>query len=102
MTVNSYGSFPLPGGIDWMHWVERWDRMQERCLARRAERIELLVNLVRDTVQPVKRVLDLGCGKGSLMRPLLDAFPDTEVQGIETVMRFTARFADCPVSATTD
>jgi trans-aconitate methyltransferase len=57
--------------------------MQERYLVRRAERIELLVGLVRGTVSPVKRVLDLGCGTGSVMQPFLDGFPSAEVYGID-------------------
>jgi SAM-dependent methyltransferase len=68
---------------DWQHWVERWDRMQERYLVRRDERIELLVQLVRSTASPVQRVLDLGCGTGSLMQPILEAFPDAEIYGVD-------------------
>ncbi len=79
------GSKPLqlPGNIPWQHWVERWDRMQERYLVRRTERIRLLVDLVRATVSPVARVLDLGCGTGSLMQPFLDAFPNAEIYGVD-------------------
>ena len=73
----------LPNDIDWQHWVERWDRMQERYLVRRAERIQLLVGLVREAVSPVQRVLDLGCGTGSLMHPFLDAFSEAEIYGID-------------------
>jgi len=35
----------LPSNIHWQHWVERWDRMQERYLVRRDERIRLLTRL---------------------------------------------------------
>jgi SAM-dependent methyltransferase len=73
----------LPDGIRWQDWVERWDRMQERYLVRRAERIELLVSLVHGTVSPVRRVLDLGCGTGSLMQAFLDGFLSAEVYGID-------------------
>jgi trans-aconitate methyltransferase len=73
----------LPSDIQWQHWVERWDRMQERYLVRRVERIKLLVSLVRESVSPVKRVLDLGCGTGSLMQPFLEAFPEVEIYGID-------------------
>jgi SAM-dependent methyltransferase len=73
----------LPTNINWQHWVERWDRMQERCLVRRTERIELLVSLVREAVNPVRRVVDLGCGTGSLMQPFLEAFSDAGVYGID-------------------
>ena len=57
--------------------------MQERYLARRAERIRLIVRLVRETVSPVTRVLDLGCGTGSLMKAFLDAFPEAEAYGVD-------------------
>src|ERR1044071_5401787 len=57
--------------------------MQERYLVRRTERIQLLVGLTRATVNPVRRVLDLGCGTGSLMHPFLDAFPEAEIYGID-------------------
>jgi SAM-dependent methyltransferase len=73
----------LPSNIQWQHWVDRWDKMQERYLVRREERIQLLVHLVREAVRPVKRVLDLGCGTGSLMQPFLDAFPEAEICGID-------------------
>jgi trans-aconitate methyltransferase len=73
----------LPHNIQWQQWVERWDRMQERYLVRRDERIKLLVRLVREAVSPVSRVLDLGCGTGSLMQPFLDAFPEAEIYGID-------------------
>jgi SAM-dependent methyltransferase len=73
----------LRSNIQWQHWVERWDTMQERYLVRRDERIKLLVRLVRETVCPVRRVLDLGCGTGSLMQPFLDAFPEIEMYGID-------------------
>ena len=57
--------------------------MQERYIARRAERIGLMVRLARETVSPVKRVLDLGCGTGSLLKAFLEAFPEAEVWGVD-------------------
>lgn len=73
----------LPADIDWRHWVERWDRMQDRYLVRRAERIGLIVGLIRETVNPVSRVLELGCGTGTLMEPILQTFPSAEVCGVD-------------------
>jgi len=81
--MTTSNPFHVPDGIQWQVWVKRWDKMQERYLVRRAERIEVLVHLVRGTVSPVRRVLDLGCGTGSLMQPFLDAFPNAEVYGID-------------------
>ena len=77
---------PLPG-FDAQHWIERWDRMQERYLVRRAERFATMVYLVKESSDgrgtPVTRVLNLGCGPGSVMEPFLDAFPQTEVYGVD-------------------
>ncbi len=81
--MSTTKSLQLPNNIQWQHWVERWDRMQERYLVRRDERIKLLVRLVQESVSPVSRVLDLGCGTGSLMQPFLDAFPEAEVFGVD-------------------
>lgn len=57
--------------------------MQERYLVLREERMKLLVSLVREAVSPVERVLDLGCGTGSLMQPFLEAFAAAEIYGID-------------------
>ena len=57
--------------------------MQERYLVRRKERIQLLVALTGRTVSPVRSVIDLGCGTGSLMQPFLEAFPRAKVYGID-------------------
>ena len=75
--------FELPEGVDWGHWVERWDRMQERYLVRRDERMELIVHLIRDTQSSVRCVVDLGCGTGSLMLAVLRAFPRAQVFGLD-------------------
>lgn len=72
-----------PAGLDWQSWVDRWDRMQERYLVQRAERFEVIARLIRATQQTVAKVVDLGCGTGSLMLGVLEAFPDAEVFGID-------------------
>ena len=41
------------------------------------EQVELMVRLLRARNQPVRRVLDLGCGDGFLATPVLDAWPDS-------------------------
>jgi trans-aconitate methyltransferase len=76
-------SFQLPNGFRWQDWVGRWDKMQERYIVRKSERIELLIHLVGAARYPVRQVLDLGCGTGSLMQPFLDAYPEAEVYGID-------------------
>jgi SAM-dependent methyltransferase len=72
-----------PPDLDWQHWVDAWDRMQERYLVQRVERFESIVRLIGETQPSVAAVLDLGCGTGSLMSSVLEAFPDARVTGID-------------------
>jgi ubiquinone/menaquinone biosynthesis C-methylase UbiE len=73
----------LPAGIDWRYWIERWDRMQDSYLPHRAERFALMVEMIAATQRSVTRVLDIGCGTGSLMLPVLEEFREAEVFGID-------------------
>ncbi len=73
----------LPVPMNWAEWVSRWDRMQERYIARRAERFEIITRLVQDTQGPRARFLDLGCGTGSLMAFLLKNIPGSLSSGID-------------------
>jgi SAM-dependent methyltransferase len=72
-----------PADLDWQSWVDRWDRMQQRYLVKRAERFEIIVGLIKATQQTVSSVVDLGCGTGSLMLAALEAFPEATVMGID-------------------
>ena len=72
-----------PPDFDWQYWVNRWERMQERYLVDRAERFAVMIRIVRATQRSVSRVLDLGCGPGSLMRHFLETFPKAEIVGID-------------------
>lgn len=73
----------LPENLDWSAWAARWDRMQERYLVGRDERFAVIARLVRETQGETPRVLDLGCGTGSLMLALLEAMPGAQVFGID-------------------
>ncbi len=73
----------LPDGFNWQHWVQRWDRMQERYLVRRAERFDVTVRVIRASQSTVSRVVDLGCGAGTLTAELLEAFPQSNVVAID-------------------
>lgn len=77
------GPWSLPPDFDWPHWVARWDQMQSYYLVRREERFALLARTVRDVAGPSPRVVDLGCGPGSLMEAVLEALPQAEVWGID-------------------
>ena len=73
----------FPAGIDWRDWIGRWDKMQQRYLPCRAERFELIVEMIAATQPSVTRVLDIGCGTGSLMLPVVQKFREVEVFGID-------------------
>ena len=75
--------FTPPADLDWQAWVDRYDRMQERYLVGRAERFETIVRVIRATQGQVRRVVDLGCGPGSLTHAVLEAFPRARVVGID-------------------
>ncbi|WP_327673621.1 class I SAM-dependent methyltransferase [Kitasatospora sp. NBC_00458] len=68
-------------------WLRRWDRQQERYSPDRDERFEVVVDTVgwllegRDAPRP--RLVDLGCGTGSLTTRLARAFPRAEVVGVD-------------------
>ncbi|MBI4788785.1 MAG: class I SAM-dependent methyltransferase [Chloroflexi bacterium] len=76
-------SIVLPTGFDWQHWFSRWERMQERYLVAREERFDTMLRLIRASQPQVARILDLGCGPGSLMLRLLEQFPHAEVVGVD-------------------
>ena len=57
--------------------------MQECFLVDRAERLGELVWLVRATRPAPRRLLDIGCGTGSIAALLLEAFPEAEVLGLD-------------------
>lgn len=57
--------------------------MQERYVVDREERFKLIIKLVKTTQPKPKRLLDLGCGTGTLTLRLVEAFPNTEIIGID-------------------
>ena len=72
-----------PPGFDWQVWVDRWERMQDRYLIGRKERFNIICRLVRETQAAECRILDLGCGPGSLMEAMLGAIPSAKVTGLD-------------------
>jgi ubiquinone/menaquinone biosynthesis C-methylase UbiE len=69
--------------IDWRTWIKRWDKMQDRYIPARKERFETIIGLIANTRPNTSKILDIGCGTGSLMLPILKAFPKAEVWGID-------------------
>jgi SAM-dependent methyltransferase len=69
--------------LDWQHWVDRLDRMQERYLVGRQERFGIIVQAIRAVCPQPHRILDLGCGTGSLTAAVLAAFPGCQAVGVD-------------------
>ena len=65
--------------MDWQAWLQRWDGQQRTYVPEREERFGVIVDVVREVAGDRPRVLDLGCGPGSLTARLLDRLPDAEV-----------------------
>jgi SAM-dependent methyltransferase len=91
----------VPQGFDWKSWVSRWEQMQAGYLVQRLERFAIMVQFVRDTQETVRKIVDLGCGPGSLMLKYLEAFPNVQVYGIDLdptllllARECTAQFSD--------
>ncbi len=81
--MNDVNEIKLPEGFNWQIWVDRWDKMQNRCVAKWAEGFEIIARMVRDTQNSAARVVDLGCGTGSLMLEILKALPKSQLIGID-------------------
>ncbi len=75
--------FDIRPDFDWHVWAERWERMQERYLVARAERFAVMIRMIRATMPAPAKLLDLGCGPGSLSLALLEQFPEAHVVGID-------------------
>ncbi len=72
-----------PTDIDWDIWIDRWNQMQNRYIAMRSKRFDKIIQLIKATQQSPKRILDIGCGPGSLSERLLESFPLTEVYCVD-------------------
>jgi SAM-dependent methyltransferase len=65
-------------------WLQRWDAQQERYVPDREERFRVVIDVVREvTGGGQARVVDLGCGPGSLSQRLAEALPQVRVVGVD-------------------
>jgi SAM-dependent methyltransferase len=69
---------------DWTRWLARWDAQQQRHIPDREERFTAIVDALATFVGPEPRVLDLGCGPGSLSARVLQRLPGATVVAIDT------------------
>ena len=68
---------------DFASWLARWDAQQQRHIPDREERFTAMVDAVAAFAGPEPRVLDLGCGPGSLSARVLDRIPGAGVVAID-------------------
>lgn len=73
-----------PEAADWTRWLARWDAQQQRHIPDREERFSAIVDALAAFAGPKPRVLDLGCGPGSLSARVLQRLPGATVVAIDT------------------
>lgn len=64
-------------------WVVRWDKQQERYLPHREERFRTILDVVERVVGTSPRLLDVGCGTGSISRRALERFPEASIVAVD-------------------
>jgi SAM-dependent methyltransferase len=69
--------------MDWQSWLERWDTQQRTYVTEREERFDVIADVVTAVAGERPRVLDLGCGPGSLSLRLLDRLPGASVVAVD-------------------
>ncbi|MBV9099919.1 MAG: class I SAM-dependent methyltransferase [Candidatus Dormibacteraeota bacterium] len=75
---------PPPTAIDWASWLRRWDAQQQLHIPDREARFTAMVDALVAFVGTSPRLLDLGCGPGSLSARVLQRMPDAEIVAIDT------------------
>ena len=68
----------------WSHWLQRWEAQQQLHVPDREDRFAAIVEALAAFAGTSPRLLDLGCGPGSLSRRVLDRLPDAEIVAIDT------------------
>jgi SAM-dependent methyltransferase len=71
------------GGVDYADWLARWDAQQQRHIPDREERFTAMVDAVVAFAGSEPRVLDLGCGPGSLTARVVDRIAGAQVVAID-------------------
>jgi len=72
-----------PVELDAEAWLRRWDRQQAGYVPDREHTFSLMLDVLERLGAAPGRLLDLGCGPGSLANRTLARFPDAEVVGLD-------------------
>jgi SAM-dependent methyltransferase len=70
--------------VDAASWLGRWDAQQQLHIPEREERFSAIVQALAAFAGDAPRVLDLGCGPGSLSARVLARLPDAEIVAIDS------------------
>jgi SAM-dependent methyltransferase len=69
--------------VDWRHWLDRWDRMQEGYLEDREARFAIMLDALDMLLPPNFVALDVACGPGAISQRILARFPEARCIGID-------------------
>jgi cyclopropane fatty-acyl-phospholipid synthase-like methyltransferase len=69
--------------VNWRHWFERWEAMQNCYVPRRIYRFDLMLKLPGLPHEAEVRILDLGCGPGSLSFLALQLYPNARILAVD-------------------
>lgn len=75
---------PLMDGAAARAWETRWDQQQERYIASRERRFDFMIDVVVAHFGNRPRVIDLGCGLGSMLRRFAARVPDATLMGVDS------------------
>jgi trans-aconitate methyltransferase len=70
-------------GLDWHDWFERWEAMQNCYVPRRMDRFEIMLKLPGLPRETEVRILDLGCGPGSLSFFASQRYPNACILAVD-------------------
>jgi SAM-dependent methyltransferase len=68
---------------DWAAWLQRWEAQQSGGLPGREERFQVMIDFVRAAAGPEPKLIDLGCGPGSLTVRLAVAVPGATLLAVD-------------------
>ncbi|HET9929245.1 MAG TPA: class I SAM-dependent methyltransferase [Polyangiaceae bacterium] len=98
--MNAPSSLPGPGSAATFYdrvWTD-WGHLDERSPAA-LHRRRALLRLVREHCRSSRRMLEVGCGQGALLRDLAREFPASHVHGADVSAESLARARErCPQS----
>lgn len=74
---------PVDSDLDWDSWFERWEAMQNCYIPQRLYRFDLMLRCAELPREAESRILDLGCGPGSLSLRALQFYPNAHVLAVD-------------------